>query len=160
MTDQPGGCLCGALRFHVTAAPLWVTACFCHFCQRATGGQGMVEPIFERSAFSVRTGRPRVYTHVSEGSGKEVHLHFCATCGGKTHLTFQRWPDRLGVYAGSFDDPGWFDFTPDNSKYIFLDSATRGTLVPAGFKTYRQHAATPEGAPLEPEVLSEVLHIR
>ncbi len=160
MIPQQGGCLCGALRYHVTAAPLWVTACFCSFCQRATGSQGMVEPIFDLDAFAVTHGRPTRYVHVSGGSGKEVYVHFCATCGTKTHLTFERWPDRLGVYAGSFDDPGWFDFTPENSKFIFLNAATRGTLVPPGFKTFAQHAATNDGTPLEPQILDEVLHIR
>lgn len=160
MTPREGGCLCGALRYHVTAPPLWVTACFCGFCQRATGSLGMVEPIFDRPAFGITGGAPRRYAHVSGGSGKKVNVHFCADCGTKTHLTFERWPDRLGVYAGTFDDPGWFEFTPENSKYIFLDNAVRGTLVPAGFKTYAQHAATPDGAPLDPLVLEEVLHVR
>ncbi|MCI5095271.1 MAG: GFA family protein [Rhodobacteraceae bacterium] len=160
MSHHPGQCLCGALRYRVTAAPLWVTACFCHFCQRATGASGVIEPIFDIDAFEITHGTPTRYVHISAGSGKEVHVHFCATCGTKTHLTFERWPDRLGVYAGTFDDPGWFDFTPDNSKFIFLDSAARGTLVPAGFKTFAQHAAAPDGTPLPPEILEEILHIR
>ncbi|GAB4287503.1 MAG: hypothetical protein Kow0058_07180 [Roseovarius sp.] len=160
MNPRQGGCLCGGLRYQVTTPPLWVTACFCRFCQRATGALGMVEPIFEITAFAIAAGRPTRYTHVSAGSGREVYVHFCARCGTKTHLTFERWPERLGVYAGTFDDPAWFDLTPDNSKYIFLDDAVRGTLVPAGFKTYARHATTPEGAPLDPLVLDEILHIR
>lgn len=160
MTAHDGGCLCGALRYRVTAAPLWVTACFCHFCQRASGAQGMVLPVFDRAAFDQRTGQPRIYDHVSDGSGQTVHVQFCATCGTKTHVTFARWPDRLGILSGTFDDPNWFDFTPDNSKYIFLDSAARGTVVPAGFKTYGQHAATLDGEPLDPVVFSDALHIR
>lgn len=159
MTPHPGGCLCGALRFHVTAPPLWVTICFCHFCQRATGALGMVEPIFDRPGFSITKGVPKVYDHVSKGSGQNVHVHFCERCGTKTHLTFDRWPDRLGVYAGAFDDPGWFDVTPENSKYIFLDSAPRGAMVPAGYKTYRQHAATADGTPLDPEIFGHILHL-
>lgn len=160
MAIHEGGCLCGGVRYRVTTDPLWVTACFCHFCQRATGAQGMIEPIFDTAAFEITRGTPRVYTHVSTGSGKGVHVHFCDTCGTKTHLTFERWPDKMGIYAGTFDDPGWFEFSPDNSKFIFLDSAARGTLVPAGFKTYRQHAATADGVPLAPEVLDAVLHLR
>lgn len=160
MVMQEGGCLCGKLRYRVTTPPLWVTACFCHFCQRATGAQGLIEPIFDIGAFEIIDGKPKRYVHVSGGSGKEVHVHFCADCGTKTHLTFERWPDRLGVYAGTFDTPGWFEFTPENSKYIFLDSAVRGTLVPAGYKVFREHAATRDGTSLAPEILREVLHIR
>jgi len=160
MTHHEGGCLCGGLRYRVSHDPLWVTACFCRFCQRATGALGMVEPIFDIAHFAVTAGKPVRYDHVSGGSGKLVHVHFCASCGTKTHLTFERWPDRLGIYAGTFDDPGWFEFSPENSKFIFLEDAVRGAIVPAGFKTYAQHAATAEGTPLEPEILSEFLHIR
>ncbi|MEZ5722376.1 MAG: GFA family protein [Paracoccaceae bacterium] len=155
-----GGCLCGNLRYEVATDPLWVTACFCTFCQRATGSQGMVEPIFDIAAFRFTDGTPKRYTHISRAAARAVYVHFCCDCGTKTHLTFERWPDRLGVYAGTFDDPGWFEFTPENSKYIFLDAAVRGTLVPAGFKTYGQHAASPDGDPLDPVILDEVLHVR
>ena len=160
MPDHHGGCLCGALRYRVCAAPLWVTACFCRFCQRATGASGMIEPIFDVTAFEMTQGTPARYTHVSGGSGKEVYVSFCSTCGTKTHLNFERWPDRLGIYAGTFDDPGWFEFTPENSKYIFLDEAVRGASVPAGFKVYRQHAAETDGTPIDPEILQEALHFR
>lgn len=120
----------------------------------------MVEPIFNRPDFQITQGTARCYTHVSGGSGKNVYVHFCENCGTKTHLTFERWPDRLGIYAGTFDAPGWFELSPDNSKIIFVGDATRGTLVPAGFKIYQKHAATPEGAPIDPQVLDEVLHLR
>lgn len=160
MIKHEGGCLCGKIRYEVDTDPLWVTACFCGFCQRATGAQGMVEPIFDVTAFSVTRGEVKRYTHVSGGSGKGVYVHFCYECGTKTHLTFERWPDRLGVYSGTFDDPGWFEFSPENSKFIFLDNAVRGTLIPAGFKTFAQHAAENDGTPLDPLVLDEVLHVR
>jgi len=160
MTHETGRCLCGKVTYEVTTDPLWVTVCFCHFCQRSTGSQGLVEPIFDRPAFAITSGEPRCYTHDSTGSRKNVNVHFCGDCGTKTHLTFERWPDRLGVYAGTFENPGWFELSPSNTKYILLDSAVRGTLVPAGYKTFRQHAALPDGTPLEPEVLDEVLHVR
>lgn len=115
MTHETGRCLCGKVSYEVTSKPLWVTVCFCHFCQRATGSQGLVEPIFDRPDFAITSGEPRCYTHVSTGSGKNVFVHFCGDCG---------------------------------------------TLVPAGYKTFRQHAAMPDGTPLEPEVLDEVLHVR
>lgn len=158
--SHAGGCLCGALRYEVTDAPSWVTICHCHFCQRATGAQGMVEPIFDLEAFRITTGAPKRYAHVSGGSGKAVHVHFCADCGTKTHLTFDRWTDILGVYAGTFDDPGWFDLTLDNSKHIFLDCAARGTLVPAGARAFAQHSRALDGTPRAPRILDEVLHLR
>ena len=160
MTHHEGGCLCGRLRYCTTGDPLWVTACFCRFCQRATGAAGLIEPIFDLPQFEMTRGTPARYVHVSAGSGKDVNVHFCDRCGTKTHLTFERWPDRLGVYAGTFDDPGWFSFTPETGKYIFVGVAVRGAVVPPGFKHYQQHAATAAGEPIEPTILQEALHIR
>ncbi len=120
----------------------------------------MIEPIFGTGAFACTSGAARVYNHTSAGSGLKVFVHFCETCGTKTHLTFERWPDIVGVYAGTFDDPNWFDIVPETSKYIFRDSAQRGTLIPSGFPVYGQHATTNDGTPIEPVVLSNDLHIR
>lgn len=160
MEPQQGGCLCGAVRYEICKAPHWVTVCLCTFCQRATGSQGMIQPVFDVVDFAITKGAPKRYTHISKGSGKEVGVHFCDACGTKTHLTFERWPDKMGVYSGTLDDPNWFDFTPENSKYIFVDEAARGTLVPAGYKSFAKHAASSDGAPIEPTVLSQALHIR
>jgi hypothetical protein len=45
MEPMPGGCICAALRFEVTAPPLRVTVCRCRWCQRAAfgGGAGVAE---------------------------------------------------------------------------------------------------------------------
>jgi len=156
---QEGGCLCGALRYSVATEPLRVTVCYCRFCQRATGGQGMVEPIFERAALAFTKGTPKLYDHVSAGSGLTVHVHFCTDCGTKTHLTFERWPDFAGVYAGTFDDPGWFDLDPQSTKFIFQSSAARGTLIPAGYPVFAEHAQSADGTPLEPQILCAAMHV-
>lgn len=159
-TTMEGRCLCGKLSYSVDAPADWVTVCFCRFCQRATGGSGMIEPIFPREAFHLRTGEPAVYDHVSGGSGKLVHVHFCRDCGTKLWLTFERWPDRLGLYSGALDNPDDIQMTPENTKFIFLEAARSGTLVPPGIKTYQAHAATTEGAPLPPDIFEAVHEIR
>ncbi len=93
--EHLGGRLCGAVRLRVSTAPPWVISCVCHFCQRAIGTQGMIEPIYEFDGFAVYDRESSLYTHVSSGSGKNVHVHFCGNCGTKTHMTFERWLDRL-----------------------------------------------------------------
>lgn len=158
--EHEGGCLCGAIRFAVNHAPMWVTVCYCKFCQRATGSDYMVEPIFTVDNFRICQGAPRRYTHVSEGSGQHVYVHFCPDCASKLYVTFERWPDRLGVYAGAFDDPNWFQRAPGNTKHIFTSAAPRGAVLPAGYPLYDEHAATLDGVTLVPEILSEHCEIR
>jgi hypothetical protein len=147
-----GGCLCGALRYSVNAAPVRLTVCHCRFCQRATGSAYMVEPIFQKSDFALTAGKETVYRHRSEGSGKMVDVHFCGTCGTKLFLSFERFPDVVGIYAGTFDDPNWFEQAPETLKHIFLGVAQRGTVIPAGVKTYREHTTDKAGEPTEPTV--------
>ncbi|SMY06738.1 GFA family protein [Flavimaricola marinus] len=158
MESAQGRCLCGQLRYRVDKPPGRTTICHCKFCQRATGGAYMVEPIFDRQDFSVTNGTAKTYTHRSEGSGKLVHIHFCDTCGTKITLTFERFPEIVGLYAGTFDDPNWFDLTPATSKHIFLGVAQRGTIIPAFVNTFVAHATGIDGTPIDPEVF-ETPHV-
>lgn len=159
---EEGGCLCGALRYAVGAEPMRVTICYCRFCQRATGSTTMVEPIFNIEDFAFIAGEATTYDLISAGSGKRVTAHFCATCGTKVLLSFERWPDLVGVYAGTFDDPDWFERTGENVKVIFLSSAQDGTIVPPHIKAYEDHATTNDGDPLTPTVFDapHVIHRR
>ena len=148
-TGHEGRCLCGKLRYDTGGDPLWVTVCYCRFCQRATGSDRMIEPIFERSLFAFKGMSPAVYTLPSEGSGKEINVHFCPDCGTKVALTFERWPDRIGIYAGTLDDPSSASATTENAKHIFVSEAQPGTILPAGFKAFDRHATENDGSPIE-----------
>lgn len=151
-TGHDGRCLCGKLSYHSGGDPLWVTVCYCRFCQRATGSDRMIEPIFERSLFVFKGMSPAVYTLPSEGSGKNINVHFCPNCDTKVALTFERWPDRIGIYAGTLDEPSPISATTENAKHIFVSEAQPGTILPAGFKTFDRHATENDGSPIEPIV--------
>ena len=114
----------------------------------------MVEPIFDKQDFSMLAGEPKIYTHTSVGSGKQVFIHFCDTCGTKLFLTFERFADVVGVYGGTFDDPNWFEVTPENAKHIFLGVAQRGTVIPSGMNTFIEHATENDGTPIEPTIFA------
>jgi hypothetical protein len=160
MPAHEGGCLCGAIRYAVKTPPMRVTICHCRFCQRATGSAYLVEPIFGKDDFEIISGSPKVYSHRSAGSGKMVDVHFCATCGTKLYLSFERFPNVVGVYGGTFDDPNWFERSAKNSRHIFLSVAQNGTVIPAGIDCYDLHTMTNDGKPIEPMVFSEPRLIR
>lgn len=154
MTEHQGGCLCGSVRYATTAKPTRVTICHCRFCQKATGSAYMVEPIFDKDDFELVAGTPKTYDQLSEGSGKTVHVHFCSGCGTKLWLSFERFPNAIGIYAGTFDDPRWFAIEADSSKHIFLGAARPDTVIPAGIPTYVRHAVTNDGIAEEPTVFN------
>lgn len=155
-----GRCLCGKVRYDTGGEPLWVTICYCQFCQRATGSDRMIEPIFERAPFTFSGNDPSIYTLPSEGSGKAITVHFCAQCGTKLALTFERWPDRIGSYAGTLDDTTAIPVTPKNSKHIFVSKARPGTILPPGFKTFDRHATENDGTPIESTVHASPFSVR
>lgn len=159
-TDRHGGCLCGAIRFRVSAPPLRVTFCHCRFCQRVTGAAYAVEPIFDETAFTLTSGEPASYTHVSEGSGKEITLHFCPTCATGFRYTFERFPSATGIMAGTFDDPDWFGWTPEIAKHIFLSAARPETVIPEGLPVFFEHATTRTGEPVAPLYLDRPTAVR
>jgi hypothetical protein len=115
----------------------------------------MVEPIFDKASFEIISGVPTTYTQASAGSGKRVAINFCSTCGTKLFLDLERFPSIVGVYGGTFDDPNWFDRSPQNTRHIFLESAQTGTIIPAGFRTFRQHMILNDGASVAPTVFEE-----
>lgn len=158
MVEHEGGCLCGDVRYKLSANPIRVTFCHCRFCQRGSGAAYAIEPIFNRTDFAVIHGDPAVYEHRSEESGKILSVNFCRSCGTKMFLDFERFPDACAVYAGTFDDPNWFSRSPEISRHIFLESAQPGTIIPAGMPTYDKHATHNDGTPAEPTVF-EVPHI-
>jgi hypothetical protein len=155
MTAHEGGCLCGRVRYAVKTQPMRVTVCHCRFCQRATGSAYMVEPIFGKADFEITLGQPKIYRLQSAGSGKTVEVHFCDNCGTKLYLSFERFPDVVGVYGGTFDDPNWFERSAANTKHIFLSVAQHGTAIPAGFACFEAHAITNDGKPNTPTVSNE-----
>ncbi|WP_223422152.1 GFA family protein [Tateyamaria pelophila] len=153
-SGHTGRCLCGNVSYDTGKDPLWVTVCYCRFCQRATGSDRMIEPIFERDSFAFKGGSPTVYTLPSDGSGKDINVHFCEKCGTKLALTFERWPNRIGIYVGTLNDPVSIEPTKENSKHIFASEARPGTILPPGFKIFDRHATENDGTPIEPTVHS------
>ncbi len=119
----------------------------------------MVEPIFDAGSFALLAGSPRTYDKVSAGSGKLVHIHFCAECGTHLWLSFERFPDAVGIYAGTYDDPCWFPIDPANSKHIFLGVARADTVIPAGLPTYLEHATGDDGAARQATVYETCIRI-
>jgi hypothetical protein len=154
-----GGCLCGDLRYRTSAEPLRVTICHCTFCQKLTGSAFLVEPIFRKQDVVLTGAAPRTYDHRSDGSNKRVTLNFCGRCGTTIYLDLERFPDILGVCAGTFDDPNWFERNAANCRHIFTRSAQSGVVLPADLKTYEAHAMQLDGTPNEPTVLAHALTV-
>jgi hypothetical protein len=144
--------LCGAVRYKTTAEPQRVTVCHCRFCQKVTGSAFLVEPIFLKPDVILSGEAPRTYDHPSDESGKRVTVNFCARCGSTLFYDLERFPTILAIFAGTFDEPNWFERGPVNARHIFTRSMQKGVVLPAGIKTYEAHALRNDGTPNQPLV--------
>jgi acetyl esterase/lipase len=72
-----------------------------------------------------------------------------------TTLTFERYPETCGIYAGTFDDSDWFEIAPANAKHIFINAAGHDTLISQGINAFEEHAITNEGVPNQPTVFDQ-----
>ena len=101
ITEHAGGCLCGAVRFEAAGVPTDTAYCHCFFCRRQTGAPVVAFAGFGTDdAFRWVKGRPAMYK-----SSPTVRRKFCRRCG--TPLTFEadRYPGRIYIAVGAFDDP-------------------------------------------------------
>lgn len=155
--SHQGGCLCGAIRYGVSAPPQRVTVCHCRFCQRITGSGYLVEPVFRREHVALTGGPPATYDHLSAGSGKRVTLNFCPVCGTRLFLELERFPDMYGLFGGTFDDPNWLPREGDACRHIFVESAQHGTVLPPDVALYPGHASPADGSPAQPLMLAHAL---
>ena len=108
-TVREGGCLCGAVRYRVTGAPVIVAHCHCRDCQRGGGAGHSTGAMFPRERFVI-SGELSEYRLVSE-PGTTVIRSFCPTCGSGIFGRNDGSADHVTIALGTLDDPT--AFTPE-----------------------------------------------
>jgi hypothetical protein len=120
-----GGCLCGAVRYRISAEPRNTDYCHCRMCRRAGGGPVVARLTVADAGFAWIKGAPAVYR-----SSADAERLFCSNCG--TQLALRDEPDYLDVTLASLDEPAavrpsyhiwtasriaWFDTVDDLPRY-------------------------------------------
>ncbi len=98
-----GGCLCGAIRYQISAPAIDVSICHCRMCQRFTGGQVVAGAFFPIEAFRFTQGEPKYYK-----SSPIAERGFCADCGSGLMygaLVKAPWSDWYWVLVANLDNP-------------------------------------------------------
>ena len=98
-----GSCLCKAIRFRATAAPIVTRVCWCRVCQYVGAGSGTVNVCFPSKAMTIE-GELTDYTSIAD-SGNVMRRSFCAKCGTPMFSAAESRPHLLFVRAGTLDDP-------------------------------------------------------
>jgi hypothetical protein len=120
-----GGCACGAVRYRLLDAPMFVNCCHCTSCQRETGSAFVINAIIERDRLEV-TGDPiEVVTPSESGEGQLIFR--CPQCHVAlwSHYGGRRW--AAFVRAGTLDRKDVVK--PD--AHIFTRSKVPWVVLPA-----------------------------
>lgn len=121
-----GGCACGALRYELTDAPMFVHCCHCLDCQRQTGSAFVINGLIESDRIRLLSGDP-MPVRVPTDSGRPHDIYRCPQCqvalwsdyGGRTYLRFVR--------IGTLDEPS--RVAPD--VHIFTRSKQPWVALPS-----------------------------
>jgi hypothetical protein len=104
--DEPltGGCMCGAVRWELSAPPIGAAYCHCTRCRRRTGSSVSVTALISADTLTITAGEELLAAYAPETGW---HKYFCRECGS---AVLTRNPDDatvVGIRMGGFDgDPG------------------------------------------------------
>ncbi len=136
---RSGGCVCGAVRFTATGAPLRVTICHCNWCQRRTGTAFGTEVVYGKAQVQFSGDTPGRYRHRSDESGRWLDVEFCRACGANLGFTLEAAPGLRTLPAGAFDDPSWIDPARIDFKHVFLRSRRVWSDLTPRVEQYERH---------------------
>ncbi|HSZ05505.1 MAG TPA: GFA family protein [Solirubrobacteraceae bacterium] len=123
--DAPlqGGCLCGAVRYEITAPFLFAGYCHCTHCQRRTGTGSSANARVPREGLRLLAGQERLRSY-KPATG--VPKLFCETCGSALFSGELSADPQVAVRLGTLDrDPG---IRPQFRQ--FVDSAAPWEQIP------------------------------
>jgi hypothetical protein len=100
---RTASCRCGQLTVVCTGAPVRVSVCHCHDCQKRSGSAFAVQARFNAADVKI-SGAEQTWEATSD-SGNVAHFHFCPVCGSTVY--YQAGPpyaDMVAVAVGAFAD--------------------------------------------------------
>ncbi len=98
-----GGCLCGAVRYRVTAEPLITRLCWCRVCQYIGAGSATVNSLLPADALHIE-GELADYFCLAD-SGNHMHRRFCAQCGTHVYAHADERTQVVVLRVGTLDNP-------------------------------------------------------
>ena len=103
-----GGCICGAIRYSIAAAPVTVYACHCKDCQRSASGPFSVALTVRREHFAVTRGAGTAQLYLKPAdSGRKVPQFSCPVCSTRLWNEPAHSPDMIILRAETLDNAAW-----------------------------------------------------
>ena len=125
-----GSCLCGAIRYEISAAPVIAGNCHCKDCQRSSGSAYAPTFFVPEQAITIR-GDVTYYSSPG-GSGGPVKRGFCGTCGSQMFGKPSTMAGLIAVRAGTLDDASQYQPQVD----IFVSHAAPWDYIAPNATTF------------------------
>jgi hypothetical protein len=126
-----GGCACGAVRYRLSGAPMFVHCCHCRDCQRQTGSAFVLNALIETARIVLLSGEP-VAVAVPTDSGRPHEIHRCPACQTALWSDYGGRPALRFVRVGTLADPA--ALPPD--VHIYTRSKLPWIALPAGVPAF------------------------
>jgi hypothetical protein len=130
MATRTGGCLCGAIRYTLTAPPFATRLCWCRDCQYWATGNAAVNIVVPRTAIAVE-GAPAHWGSLAD-SGHHMRRSFCGACGTQLFSEARENTEHMVVRVGTLDDA--HGIVPDT--VIWTDSAPAWARIDPAMTAY------------------------
>jgi len=126
-----GNCLCGQVKFQLTAEPLTLYACHCTDCQLRSGGALLLSMWVHRDSLEVLEGSPLLVSSIAN-DGRERKNQVCPAC------QVRLWSEPVHRPALAILRPGTLqrasEFAP--IAHQFVRSALPWFVFPEGVARY------------------------
>ena len=110
-----GGCLCGAVRYEVSASLGLVENCHCSMCRKAHGAAFSTNSVVPTSALKVTAGADLISAYESSPNRRKC---FCSRCGSQLFIRRVNKPEFTVITLGSLD--GEVQARPE--RHVFVES--------------------------------------
>jgi hypothetical protein len=129
-----GGCSCGAVRYRLTSAPMFVHCCHCLDCQRQTGSAFVINALIETDRIDILSGEPEPISMPTD-SGRPHDIYRCPACKVAVWSDYGRRPYLRFVRVGALDEPT--AIAPD--VHIYTRSKVPWVALPADVPAFAEY---------------------
>jgi hypothetical protein len=136
-----GGCMCGALRYEVSAPPVMIYNCHCTNCQKISGSAFNVSVIIAEAALRFTKGQPARVDWAAD-SGSTRYGLFCGACGSRVVNGGEPSTGMFSLRAGTLDDTSWVQpvgdtYTRSAQPWVhFVEGGLRAEKTPADYAPF------------------------